>query len=100
MRVVAALGFCNDALGHEGANEVIKYFADNIKEAVDRWHKGSGAIYGKRSTAYRQGGDEFAVICFPKSRADLHGLTTKLAGISWSGVGTEATHAGVQCYSW
>ena len=37
-----------------------------IKEAVDMWHK-DGSEPKKESTTYRQGGDEFAVICYPKA---------------------------------
>jgi len=96
---LTALGFCNDALGHEGANEVIRYFADAIKAGVDSWHQ-THSIAGSKSTAYRQGGDEYAVICYPKTRAVLDNLVRTLARITWTGTGTEPKHKGVECHSW
>ena len=96
---LTALGFCNDALGHEGANELIKYFADEIKAEVDKWHQ-NHAITGSKSTVYRQGGDEYAAVCYPKARADLDCLVCKLASISWTGKATEPTHKDTECHSW
>lgn len=96
---LTALGFCNDALGHEGANDVIVIFADAIKEAVDTWHS-NGSRPNKESTVYRQGGDEYAVICYPTSHETLERLVGRLADINWSGDGTEGKHRGVRCHSW
>eukprot|EP00935_MAST-01C_sp_MAST-1C-sp1_P000763 g763.t1 len=101
---LTALGFANDAMGHEGANDAIKYFAKEIKAKVKNWHEG-GSLPNKQSTVYRQGGDEFAVICYPKAEythdhAHLDRLVEALAAITFIGRGTESKHKGVECHSW
>jgi diguanylate cyclase (GGDEF)-like protein len=77
---LAALGFCNTALGHEGADEVIKFFASELAAKVQ-----SADCKGK---AYRKtNGDEFAVICFPKSADALEELVSTLGSIAFESQG-------------
>jgi diguanylate cyclase (GGDEF)-like protein len=90
---LAALGFCNTALGHEGADEVIKFFASELEAKVQ-----SADCKGK---AYRKtNGDEFAVICFPKSAEALEELVSTLGSIAFESQGTLGAYESQPVSAW